>query len=269
MDFYWLYDIPTWEMFLLVIAVTCGIGLVGCLVFRRWFDRKLGLGSESNEIVSNFLAFTGVFYGIVLGLVAVGAWDTFNDASGRAEREASSLASFYRVITQLPEPDRSEIQGITRDYVVQVIERAWPAQQRGEVPEGGDPIITALAERLFRVQATTPNIEITLEAAVSEFSDVVEARRARIASVDTSLPSSLWWVIIIGTLINMAMTWMLSIKNQRLDIVVNMLMAVLLGSVLAFVIAMDNPYRGELSVGPDAYQIVLDRVMAPDSGNPR
>jgi hypothetical protein len=268
MNFYWLYDIPTWQMFLLVISITIAFSLAGCLIFRGWFDRALGLDSDSNDIVSNFLAFTGVFYGIVLGLVAVGAWDTFNDANSRAEKEASALAAFYRVITQLPEPDRSELQNITRSYTVQVIEKAWPAQRRGEAPKGGDPIITQLASRLYQVPATTPNLQITLQDATRQFASVVEARRARIASVSAALPASLWWVIIVGTLINIVMTWMLSIRNARLDLAVNTLMATLMGTVLAFVIAMDNPYRGGVSVGPDAYQLVLDRVMMANPATP-
>jgi hypothetical protein len=265
MDFYWLYDLQTWQLFMLIIGVTCAISLLGCVVFRGQFDRLLNLGAESNEIVSNFLAFTGVFYGIVLGLVAVGAWDTFNSASGRAEKEASALAAFYRVITQLPDPHKTELQDITRSYVVQVVEKAWPQQRQGIAPRGGDPIITKLADRLYKVPANTPNVEITLTAASNAFTAVVEARRARIASVNEALPSSLWWVIIAGTMINIVMTWMLSIKNLRLDIAVNLLMAMLMGSVLAFVVAMDNPYRGEVSVGPDAYKIILERLMAVEA----
>lgn len=263
MDLFWLYDIPTWSMFFLAIGLTCAISLFGCLVFRGKFHRWLGLDSRTNEIVAHFLSFTGVFYGIVLGLVAVGAWETFNGAGDRAEKEASAIAAFYRVVTQLPDPHRTELQGITRSYVVQVIEQDWPAQQRGEVPKAGDPIISELAGRLYAVPVTSPNVELALNNATGEFSGIVEARRDRIAQAKAALPSSLWWVIIAGTMINIGMTWMLNIENRRLDIVVNLMMAVLMGSVLAFVIAMDHPFRGEVSVTPDVYNIVLDRVIGP------
>jgi Protein of unknown function (DUF4239) len=258
---YWLYDLPSWALFLFVISVTCLVSLLGCLVFRGQFDRWLGLDSESNDVVANFLAFTGVFYGIVLGLVAVGAWETYNDATGRAEREASALAAFYRDVTQLPDPYRTELQGITRTYTWEVINKEWRDQQVGMPPQTGDDTIKKLASRLFAVPATTANIQITLTQAVAQFNVVVEARRARIQSVNGALPASLWWVIIAGTLINIAMTWLLNIKNRHLDIVVNMLMALLMGTVLAFVVAMDNPFRGEISVTPESYQLIYDRLM--------
>jgi Protein of unknown function (DUF4239) len=259
--FLWLYSISTWQLFALVNSVTCLISLLGCIVFRGKFDDWLGLDGETNEVVANFLAFTGVFYGIVLGLVAVGAWDTYNESSGRAEREASALAAFYRDVSQLPDPARTTLQTMTRKYMWTVIHNEWPDQQNGLPPRAGDPVVTDIGAALFAVPATTPNIQITLTQSVSQFNSVVEARRARIESVDSALPGSLWWVIIIGTLINIAMTWLLSIKNRGLDVFVNMLMATLMGTVLAFVIAMDNPYRGEISVSSKSYQLIFDRLM--------
>jgi hypothetical protein len=264
MDFYWLYNIPTWQLFALINGIVCCVSLIGCIVLRDQTDIMLGLGEESNEVVGHFLSFTGIFYGIIFGLVAVGAWDTYNNANERAEQEAATLGSFYRNITQLPEPHRSEVQLMARRYTWDVIHREWPNQQKGIAPSTGDRILTDLAAKLYAVPATTPNIQITLSQSVSQFSQLVEARRARIQSTNSALPGSLWWVIIIGTMINIGMTWILSIKNKRLDIAVNLLMSLLMGTVMAFVIAMDNPYRGELSVSAQPYELIYQRLMGGD-----
>jgi hypothetical protein len=42
------------------------------------------------------------------------------------------------------------------------------------------------------------------------------------------------------------------------------LMSLLMGTVMAFVIAMDNPYRGELSVSSLPYQLIYERLMGGD-----
>lgn len=264
MNFYWLYDIPTWQLFALVNSVVCLISLVGCIILRDRTDILLGLNEESNEVVGHFLSFTGIFYGIIFGLVAVGAWDTYNSANDRAEHEAASLGSLYRNITQLPEPGRKEIQLLARRYTWSVINKEWPEQQKGVQPSAGDRILTEMAEKLYAIPATTPNIEIALSQTVVQFSQLVEARRARIQSTNSALPASLWWVIMIGTFINIAMTWILSIKNRRLDIAVNLLMSLLMGTVMAFVIAMDNPFRGELSVSSEQYELIYQRLMGGD-----
>jgi Protein of unknown function (DUF4239) len=264
MNFYWLYDIPTWQLFGLVNGVVCAISLTGCMILRDRTDLALGLDEQSNDVVGHFLSFTGIFYGIIFGLVAVGAWETYNSANDRAEHEAASLGALYRNITQLPEPSRTEIQLIARRYTWDVIHNEWPVQQKGIAPASGDRLLTELAAKLYTVPATTPNIEITLSQNVAQFSQLVEARRARIQSTSSALPGSLWWVIIIGTLINIAMTWILSIKNRRLDIAVNLLMSLLMGTVMAFVIAMDNPFRGELSVSSQPYELIYQRLMGGD-----
>jgi hypothetical protein len=107
MNLYWLYDIPTWALFLTVVGTLCAIAVSGCLFLRDRFDRWLGLDDDSNDIVGHFLSFTGVFYGLVLGLVAVGTWDTYNAASTNVENESTRLAALYRDVSQLPDSHKN------------------------------------------------------------------------------------------------------------------------------------------------------------------
>ena len=38
-------------------------------------------------------------------------------------------------------------------------------------------------------------------------------------------------------------------------------MGLLLGSLIFLIAAMDNPFRGEFSVGPDAFQLIYEGLM--------
>jgi hypothetical protein len=51
------------------------------------------------------------------------------------------------------------------------------------------------------------------------------------------------------------------IANKKLEIAVNVLCGVLLGSLIFLIAAMDNPFRGELSVSPQSFQLLIDGVM--------
>jgi hypothetical protein len=57
------------------------------------------------------------------------------------------------------------------------------------------------------------------------------------------------------------MTWLLRINNKRLDIIINLLTGTMMGTVLAFIVAMDNPYRGEISVSSESFQLIYERLM--------
>jgi hypothetical protein len=237
------------------------ISLSGAMLLRQRFDSWLGLSESTNDLVGHFLSFTGAFYGIMLGLVAVGAWETFDEANGAVDLEAANMAALYYNVIQLPAPTNSLGAKRLRDYGRAVIVEEWPAQRVGTKPRTGDKPLTALGLQLGSTPAATPVEQALLGKALDQFNRLMEARRARLETTQDSLPASLWIVIIMGALINISMTWLLNISNKRLDLLVNILMALTLGSVLSFIIAMDNPYRGELSVGVDAIEDVYRNVM--------
>jgi Protein of unknown function (DUF4239) len=206
MSFYWLYDLPTVALFLLIIGVVAGIAVTGCLLLRERFDAWLGLSAASNDVVSHFLAFTGVFYGIVLGLVAVGAWDSFRETSQRAEAEASMLGALYRDVTQLPEATRGPTQDVLREYARVVMTTEWADQRQGRAPTAGNRVMDTLARLIVASPINSPRDEVVMAAAFQQFNDLIEARRARIAAVSIALPTSLWFVLALGTLIILTMS---------------------------------------------------------------
>ncbi len=262
MNIYWLYDIPTWAMFVLVVSVTMLVAVGGCLLLRDRFDRWLGLTFETNDVVGNFLSFTGLFFGILLGLVAVGAWDGYNNADSALNDETANVAALYRDVSELPDPYRNKAKYAMRHYVDLVVNTEWPQQRVGRIPSIGAVGLDMVSTVLYDVPIVTARDEMIVSTALSQFNSLVEARRHRLATVDDGLPSSLWTVIILGVVINLVITWLFVIRNRRLDILMNVLVSAALGSVLAFIIAMDNPYRGELSVSPDPLITTLNSNMA-------
>jgi len=57
--------------------VAVAIGLSGFYATRKWVQRVHGDEHSHNDIVGFFLGAVGLFYGITLGLVAVGTWQTY------------------------------------------------------------------------------------------------------------------------------------------------------------------------------------------------
>jgi hypothetical protein len=53
----------------------------------------------------------------------------------------------------------------------------------------------------------------------------------------------------------------LVINNKKLDIIMNVLSGLLLGSLIFLIASLDNPYRGDFSVSPQAFQVLLDELM--------
>jgi hypothetical protein len=268
MNIYWVYNIPTWQLFILIIGVFVAITMGGMFTLRKWTDRWFGTDAETNDIVGQFLGFTGVFYGILLGMVAVGAWESYGEADDAARNEASHLASFYADVARLPAVSAYPLKTEVKYYTKVVIDQEWPQQRNGIAPIDGDAIMAKIGRMLYQTPVSTTNEEIALEEAVGEYNEVIQARRHRVQSViSTSLPGSLWWVLCITTIAVISLSMLFRIDNARLDFSLNLLLSVLTGSIIAFIIAMDNPYRGEISVSAEAYQLIFDRLMMGLSTN--
>ncbi|MBC7755245.1 MAG: hypothetical protein H7Z20_01115 [Bdellovibrio sp.] len=75
------------------------------------------------------------------------------------------------------------------------------------------------------------------------------------------LPAAVWLVLFVGAFIVIGLTWLLVIDNKKLDIVVNVLCGILLGSLIFLIAAMDKPFRGEFSVSSEPFQLLIDGVM--------
>ncbi len=259
---YWVYDYPNWMLFVGLILFFAVLSVIGIFTFRKWTDRALGLTADDNSIVSEYLGVMGVFFGLVLGMVAVGAWDAYKSADAVVSDEAAALGAFYRSAKLIPDTGAAALQSEIRTYAETVITQEWPQQRLGIAPRDGDAIITRIGNLLYAIPVENGRDEIAIGAATDQYFHLVHARRARIQSVAASaLPGGLWWVVIASTGIIMLLSMLMHIKNQKLDIVLNLLLSMLTGSILAFIIAMDNPYRGELSISSQAYQLIYDRLM--------
>src|SRR5215469_7276416 len=128
MDMYWVYDLPNWLFAVLTVAVAVAIGLIGFYATRQWVRQVHGEEISHNDIVGFFLGTIGLYYGITLGLVAVGTWQAYSDVDTKVDQEASAL---YRDVSNFPEPKRSELQADLREYTRRVIDVVWPLQRRG------------------------------------------------------------------------------------------------------------------------------------------
>jgi hypothetical protein len=261
MNFYWVYDLPNWQFFLLTEAIFIGFSLLGAFLFSDYLEKKLGLTEKHNEIVSNFLSMSGVFYGITLGLIAVGTFENFKSVEGIVNDEASALAALYRDVSILEKPDKQILTGTLKRYTEFVMYEAWPAQQKGVVPKGGTDIIDSFQIQFSHYLPETERDKIFYAEVFDQFNVLIEKRRARLNSVSGGLPSSIWLVLFLGAAVNIVITWLLVIKNRKLDILINVLSGSLVGSIIFLIAAMDNPFRGEFSVSPEPFKLLLEGLM--------
>ena len=135
--FYWIYDLQTWTMVFLVCAFFVGVTWLGTIFIRPFLRAFLRRQPGLNDIVGYLLGAHGVYFGILLGLLALASYQNFSDVEKLTVDEATKLAALYRDIAAYPPPLGEELTGQLRKYTRFVIDEAWPLQKKGIVPTKG------------------------------------------------------------------------------------------------------------------------------------
>jgi Protein of unknown function (DUF4239) len=259
---YWIYDIPTVAAVgvfaALVVALCCAATILSRPFVQSRVHRQPGL----NETVGDFMQYFGVIYGLLLGLLAVATYQNYSEVEKTVGNEASSLAALYRDVSGYPEPKRSELEALLRDYTRYVIDEAWPLQRKGIVPPGAVKKVAAFQASLVGFEPQTKSQETLHEAALKQFNTFYEYRRARLYSVTTGIPAVMWYTVAVGALINI---FLLLLFDLRLGIhlMLGGILSFFLATLISLIVLMDHPFRGEMSVSPAAFQLVYDQLMKP------
>jgi hypothetical protein len=260
--FYWIYDHPTSIVGALFAVVFVLVTWAATFILRRflhpWFHRD----RRANEMVGFVLSSYSVFYGILIGLIAVAAYQNFGSVGDLVTKEASSLSALYRDLSGYPQPIRGRLQGDLRDYTWSEIERDWPEQQRGIVPSEGTHRLRQFTDDMLSFEPAQMHDEVVLAETLRQVNNYMDLRRSRLNSVTVGIPPVLWWVVGIGAVIALLLVAMLDMEIH-VHLILGAALSMFLGLVIFLIAAMDNPFRGEVSVTPAPLRQVYETLMEP------
>jgi Protein of unknown function (DUF4239) len=260
MSFFWIYDLPNWLLGLLTVLVFAGLSTAGLLASRPLVRRSFGPPPGQNDVVSYYLGAFGVFYGLTIGLIAVATWQNLNDLDGLVNRGASALRVLERDASWYPEPEQSELHRRLLAHVTFVIEQEWPAQARGEALDGGSRLLVDLGRSLTAFEPESEGQKALHAETLRAYSRYVELRRERLFRVATGLPPVVWYVLLIGAALNIVLTYFFSVGRMGAHVLLTLALSAFVALLIFLIAAMDHPFRGDFSVGPDAFRAVRQQM---------
>ena len=259
----WLYDIsPPIAALIMVAFVEC-LSLIGLVLVRRHLIPRLHYDDGANDAVSGTVQAIGVFYGITVGLIAVGVWNTYSNAAELVSKEAAAIGGLYRDVNGYPSPIREELRASIREYTVFVIEKAWPAQRKaqGQSIDGGTLILDAFQHKLLAFQPANTSQSLLHGETLRAYNTLIEYRRLRIDAVGGGLSIVMWAVIWVGAAISIGIAYFFNIPDIKLHAILVALMGGFLAMVLFMIIINDKPFYGVVSISPDPYKLILERLI--------
>jgi hypothetical protein len=260
MNFFWLYDLSIWVLYIIVFVTFSSFSVFGYLITKKPLTKYFhSRDIEINDVISHFTGIIGIFFGILIGLVAVGVWENYNSSQEKADAESGNALALYRDCSGLPFQVSKVIKDDIKIYLNNVIKKEWPQSKKGNIPLAALDDLNKIQQDLILFNPVTERDKIIYTLCLDKFSVLASSRRERVYATQNGLPPIVWAVTIIGCIVLISISWFFE-TDSRLHIVMSLIVGILLSTVIFMIISLDWPFRGTLSIDTGSYKFVLERI---------
>jgi Protein of unknown function (DUF4239) len=250
----------------LVVCGACLAAITGLAVVQRLVP--VATRKDHNDVAGFIYAVLGVIYAVLLALVVIAVWEEFGRASVTVESEANALAEIAWLAYALPEPEGQHLQELCRSYAEEVVEKEWPLMEQGKTPlmestqetPSGWVIIDDIRASLEGYEPRTEAEQALYAEGLDQVQRLADARRTRLVQAEEGLPIVLWVVLVAGGLVTVGFAFLFGLENTWAHSLMVASLAAVITLALFTIGAMEHPFSGGARVGPDAFELVLDRL---------
>jgi len=245
-----IYDLPNWLIGIMTVFVMSGIALGGFYLWKKCIKWENNEDANGNAIA--ILGVVAMVLSLLLAFSAVSVWEAYSGADSAAAAEASVSGELVRDLAVYgidAKPSRMAV----RDYLNSVITDEWIAMSKGENAETSAHKFNVIFHKIALIEPKNKQQEILLAEIWGKVNQLNEYRRGRLnIASGSAVPGALWGTIIFGIIFNYILFFLLPYnKFNRFLLAVY---AAMLGLLLFFIIVMDHPFTGSVSVSPYAYE---------------
>lgn len=241
------------------IAIVTGgimVALAVVAMARRLFSpEELRQGHDAT---GNLLAIVGTLYAVLLGLIVVDAMTRFEKGMETVREESNCLADIYLLAERLPEPQHARVQNLCRTYAEQVVTLEWRSMERAQMSMDARRTAVALAKSLDDFEPQTEAHRAVYPCILQNIGQLWDKRRDRAGMAEYGIPVVEWVTLILGGIVTIFFAGLFSVGNSRLQTVLSILVAFVIGLNLYLVCLFGYPFAGELSVSRHPFVIDLD-----------
>lgn len=259
---HWIFDYPAIPMSIAAGLVFALVVAVGIAVAKRLLHPRLHGRESANHVVETTLTVFSAFYGILLGLLAVGAYENINSIDEVVAREASAISVLYWNFEEFPQPARENLQTSLRAYAQELVDHSFEEQSRGLIPKDERRLIRNVFDAVSAFEPRTTREDAVQREALRRLGDLQDARAGRLSNVDIGIPGVLWWIVGLGAAITLLLICVLDFPI-RAHLAFGCLLAFFIGAMIYVIAAMDHPLSGADRVGPQRIQELLDAAPPP------
>lgn len=240
---------------LVVIGVWTGLSLLGLYFFNRFVN--VHLREKDTETVGLTYAIVAVVFAVLVAVIVVDVWETAAKADEIATGEANQLSSLVLDSAGLPAPTGDTIRADVDKYIDIVVKSEWPSQQKGDVGEEvyapGWTVLGQISTQLAQFDPKTMGQNTTQAEMFRSVNNLIKARRTRILAAADHLPDIIWEILILAGAVAVFYTYLFGAHDFRMHLAITGLISATIALVFVLIIALDYPFRGDVSVSDEAF----------------
>lgn len=227
----------------LIVAVAVAVGITAMLFARRrapdgsWFN--------DGDRASGVFGVLATGFAVLLGLVVVLAFTSFDQSRAGAEEEALVVAQQYETAQFLPEAQRGALSGELVCYARYVSAQEWPMMQDGTLGDSVNPWAVGMFRTTKAIEPESNAEQAAFGKWLDQTSDRESARNDRVHGAVGVIPMSLWVVLLFSACV---IFWYMLLFADSGE--ARFVQATLMGSVVAVVVSslllinvLDQPFH--------------------------
>ena len=251
----WVYSHPAWMWGSILVVGASLLACLGLAIFHPFVDVRVR--RTHNDLAGFSIAIISLVYTVLLAFIAVATWEAFSSADALVQQEAGYIGNLYRDTQGFPDSIGQPMRKALQEYAETVIHQEWSVQQQGKLPSAGWNPLFELHRELIHYQPETRGEAVVQAEFLRTLDELYRMREARLSAAGSHIPSVIWWIILLGGLLTVAFTYLFGFESFGLHLTMTGAVAAALALVVVLIIALDWPFRGAISVSPEAYENVV------------
>jgi hypothetical protein len=142
-------------------------------------------------------------------------------------------------------------------YIDIVVQSEWPSQREGKlsdaVYEPGWDVLAHLNSQIAVFEPATLGQNVNKAEMLRGINELIKARRGRILAAGEHLPGVVWQILLAAGVVAVVYTYLFGAHSFRIHLAITGLIAATIALVFVLIITLDYPFRGEVSVSPEAF----------------
>jgi Protein of unknown function (DUF4239) len=229
---------------LLVVAVVTSVSVALLWGMRRFSpDDGYLVDHSSGPAIIGVL---GTLVAVILAFVILLALQSYRAARDSASQEAVAVTQLYGTTALLPDPLGGKLRGELVCYSRTVVNNEWRTMRRGDPSPAVQTWLDQMSTDIVGLKPSDAQQTIAEGQWFTQDTARREGRRGRLAAATPLVPSLLWFVLLLGSVLLIACLLLFADHRERFTVQAILIGGVcaLLASGLTIVGFLDTPYGG-------------------------